>query len=159
MDTTVRDAQPADIPRLLALYWQLSEQSEYPEEEARPPDASHLEALRQISADPRVRLLVAERDGEIVGTLAVYIMPNLSHGGRPFAIVENVVTDRTLRGAGHGRMLMEYAEEIARRAGCYKVSLTSNRKRPEAHAFYQHIGYHATHLGFTRYVEAESGLG
>jgi GNAT superfamily N-acetyltransferase len=159
MTATIRDARPEDIPRLLALYWQLSEQSEYPEDAARAPDAEHLEALAQIDADPRVRLVVAENEGVIVGTLALYIMPNLSHSGRPFAIVENVVTDRDVRGGGFGRLLMEYADQIAARAGCYKVSLTSNRKRPDAHAFYHHIGYHATHVGFTRYVEFKAAAG
>jgi GNAT superfamily N-acetyltransferase len=80
-------------------------------------------------------------------------MPNLSHGGAPFAIVENVVVDETVRGGGYGRRLMAHAEALARAAGCYKVSLTSNHKRDRAHAFYAHIGYASSHKGFTRYIE------
>ncbi len=151
--TTIREAQPADVPRLLVLLQQLSEQSTIPEAEVRPASEAHYAALRRITEDPNVRLLVAEQDGHIMGTLTLYVMPNLSHGGTPFAIVENVVVDETARGGGHGRLLMARAEALAQEAGCYKVSLTSNNKRDPAHAFYNHIGYTNSHKGFTRYLE------
>ena len=150
--TTVRDAQPADVPRLLVLLQQLSEQSTIPESEVRSATEAHYAALRRITEDPNARLLVAEQGGTVVGTLTFYVMPNLSHGGAPFAIVENVVVDETLRGGGHGRLLMAHAEGLAREAGCYKLSLTSNLKREPAHAFYHHIGYTNSHKGFTRYL-------
>jgi GNAT superfamily N-acetyltransferase len=151
--TTIRDAQPADVPRLLELLQQLAEQSTLPEAEARPATAAHYAVLRQITNDPHARLLVAEQDGRVVGTLTFYVLPNLSHGGMPFAIVENVVVDAELRGSGCGRLLMEHAERLARAAGCYKLSLTSNKRRAPAHAFYEHIGYTNSHRGFTRYFE------
>jgi GNAT superfamily N-acetyltransferase len=49
---------------------------------------------------------------------------------------------------GYGESLMRYAIEEARRAGCYKVSLTSNKRRAEAHRFYEKMGFTATHEGF-----------
>jgi GNAT superfamily N-acetyltransferase len=153
--TRIRDARPADVPRLLVLLQQLSEQSTIPEVEVRPASETHYAALRRITDDPNVRLLVAEQDGNVVGTLTLYVMLNLSHGGTPFAIVENVVVDETVRGGGHGRLLMTHAEKLAREAGCYKVSLTSNNKRDPAHAFYRHIGYTNSHKGFTRYVAGD----
>ncbi|HZU76534.1 MAG TPA: GNAT family N-acetyltransferase [Dehalococcoidia bacterium] len=150
---SVRDAQPADIPRLLELYLQLSEQSEFPEDAPRPATEEHQAALARIAADPNARLLVLEVERRVAGTLALYILPNLSHGGRPFALVENVVVDATLRGAGYGRLLMERAEALAAAAGCYKVALLSNSKRAPAHAFYERIGFNPTHVGFTRYAD------
>jgi GNAT superfamily N-acetyltransferase len=151
-ETTIRDARPADVPRLLVLLQQLSEQSTSPEAEVRPATEAHYAALRRITEDPNARLLVAEQGGAVIGTLTLYVMPNLSHGGAPFAIVENVVVDAALRGGGHGRLLMAHAEKLAQEAGCYKVSLTSNNKRVPAHAFYNHIGYTNSHKGFTRYL-------
>jgi GNAT superfamily N-acetyltransferase len=153
---TIRDARAGDLPRMLELYLQLSESSQIPEDEIRPVSDAHLTALQRIDADPNVRVLVAEEDGLIVGTLALYVMPNLSHGGRPFAIVENVVVDASQRGTGLGRRLMAEAERIAAEADCYKVALTSNNKRAPAHAFYETIGYTHSHKGFTRYVEEHS---
>ena len=82
------------------------------------------------------------------GSLSLIIVPNLTHVGRPYAIIENVVVDASERGAGHGEALMRHAIEEARRAGCYKVSLTSNKSRPDAHRFYERLGFRATHEGY-----------
>ena len=149
----IRDAEPRDLPRLLELLKQLSEQSYTPEPTVRQAGEPHLAALRQIATDPGVRLFVVEDGGWIVGTLTLYVLPNLSHGGRPFALVENVVVDAAVRGSGVGRLLMGHAVTTARAAGRYKVSLTSNVKRVEAHAFYEAIGFTNSHRGFTLYFD------
>jgi GNAT superfamily N-acetyltransferase len=147
----IREADASDLPRLLELYHQLAELSTLREDEVLPVTEAHHQALAAIQADPRMTCLVLEIHGRVMGTVTLYLLPGLSHGGRPFAIVENVVVDASLRGGGHGRALMTHAEELARTHGCYKVSLTSNNKRQEAHEFYKHIGYSASHQGFTKY--------
>lgn len=149
--TLIREAAEGDLPRLLELYHQLAELSTLPEDAVLPVTEAHHQALAAIQSDPRMSCLVLEVGGRVMGTLTLYLLPGLSHGGRPFAIVENVVVDESLRGGGHGRALMAHAEELAWQHGCYKVSLTSNTKRPKAHEFYQHIGYSASHQGFTKY--------
>lgn len=151
-DVNLRQARAADLPHLLALYHQLSELSTQPEESSRAVTDEHREALRRIAGDPSLRLLIAEVDGQVVGALTLYLLPNLSHGGRPFALIENVVVERDLRGGGIGRRLMARAESVASDAGCYKVMLMSNARRAPAHAFYRALGYQASHQGFTRYL-------
>jgi GNAT superfamily N-acetyltransferase len=151
--TTIREATEADLPRLVELLYQLSQLGEIPEREVHQPSAGELDALRAIQADARCSLLVLEVEGKVVGTATLYVVPNLSHGGRPFAIVESVVVDEADRGLGFGRLLMDEAEARARAAGCYKIALTSNRRRAEAHRFYQRLGYRATHQGFTKYFD------
>jgi len=155
-NAVIREVEPSDLPRLLELLHQLSESSEHPEARVRPPVEAHGVALRQIMADPNVRMVVIEEDESVVGTLTLYLLPNLSHGGRPFAIVENVVVDGSGRNGGYGRLLMDYAMQAAVDAGCYKVSLTSNMKRAPAHAFYERLGYRPTHRGFTWYLEGDA---
>ena len=149
----IRDAGPADLPRLLDLLHQLTQEGRTPEPAARPPSDAHRVALDAIAADPRARLIVAEQHGRVIGTLTLYTLPNLSHNGRPFAIVENVVVDADRRGTGCGRALMDHAVRLAREAGCYKVSLTSYKDRAAAHAFYEAIGFTSSHRGFTRYFD------
>jgi GNAT superfamily N-acetyltransferase len=153
---TIRDARTDDIPRLLELYFQLSGSGQQPEREVRPLVDGHRAALERIVVDPNADLFVLEAEGRVVATYALYVLPNLSHGGQPFAIVENVVVDDALRGRGLGRLLMDHALARARQAGCYKVGLTSNNKRAPAHAFYESIGFEQTHKGFTRYFELVS---
>ena len=76
------------------------------------------------------------------------VVPNLSHRGSPWAIAENVVVDAAARGQRVGEALLREAEALARAAGCYKLSLTSNKQRAEAHRFYGRLGFRATHEGF-----------
>jgi GNAT superfamily N-acetyltransferase len=141
----IRPAQPSDLPALVALLEQLSlddpreDPGEMPEYEA---------AFARIQADARQTLLVAESDGSVVGTAVIILIPNLSHVGRPYAVVEDVVVDSTRRGKGIGEALMRRAIEIAREAGCYKLVLTSNRRRTDAHRFYERLGFTASHFGF-----------
>lgn len=153
----VREAAEADLPRLIELLLQLSQLGEIPERAKHRPGAAEHDALKAIASDPRCSLLVLEIDGRIEATLTLYLMPNLSHGGRPFGIVESVVVDERRRGTGCGQLLMEEAEARARAAGCYKIALTSNRKRSDAHRFYQRLGYRATHEGFTKYFDLVPG--
>ena len=58
------------------------------------------------------------------------------------------MVDAAKRGAGYGELLLRHAMEEARRAGCYKLSLTSNKRRTDAHRFYGRLGFQATHEGF-----------
>jgi GNAT superfamily N-acetyltransferase len=91
---------------------------------------------------------VAEAEGHVVATATLGIVPNLSYRGRSWAFIESIVVDYPARRKGYGEALVRYAIEEARRAGCYKVSLTSNKRRPEAHRFYEKLGFTATHEGF-----------
>ncbi len=84
----------------------------------------------------------------MVGTLVVAILPNLAHGGAPYAVVENVVVAETGRGRGVGTALMREAIEKARRAGAYKLTLSANLSRERAHEFYRALGLKQTHAGF-----------
>jgi GNAT superfamily N-acetyltransferase len=143
----VRDATREDLPRLIELLSQLS--LDRPREDLGPPLPDTDErAFREIDADPRQRLLVLEVDGRLLGSLVLIIVPNLTHEGRPFATVENVVIDSAARGRGYGQLLMNTATDLAREAGCYKLALTSNKERADAHRFYQRLGFRPTHEGF-----------
>lgn len=144
---TIRRATEADLPRIVALLSQLAlgDDRDVPVE---PLPESYRAAFHKIQADTRQQLLVAEARGRVMATATLGIIPNLSHRGRPWAFVEGLVVDSSGRRKGYGEALMRYAIEEARRAGCYKVSLTSNKRRKEAHLFYQKLGFTASHEGF-----------
>jgi N-acetylglutamate synthase-like GNAT family acetyltransferase len=142
--TPIREAQPADLPRLLELLAQLEEDRQ-PRGEATDAE---LRALDDVTSDARQRLFVIEHAGQIAGTATLIVVPNLTHDGRPYAIVENVVIDAPARGGHLGERLMAHLVEEARRAGCYKVALTSAKRRTDAHRFYTRIGFRAAHEGF-----------
>ena len=147
MASRVRVATEADLPRVVELLAQLT--TDDPREQpGSPPTEVYTEAFRRMQADQDQRLLVLEAGGRIVGTLVLLIIPNLTHQGRPYATVENVIVDDSERGAGRGRQLMEYAIDEAKRAGCYKMALTSHKSRTAAHRFYEGLGFKSTHEAY-----------
>jgi GNAT superfamily N-acetyltransferase len=154
MAPRIREAVEADIPRLLELLAQLSL-------DAPSEDLSRMETYRaafaRMAGTNGVTVLVLEEDGRLLGTLTLYIMPNLSHAGAPWGLIENVVVDSSARGRGYGELLMRHAVELARAAGCYKVSLTSSKRRADAHRFYGRLGFTATHEGFRLDFERAEG--
>jgi len=144
----IRKATEKDIPRILELYHQLSF---HPEEYKVPP----LEDCRRVFSDmsqvPGYSLLVAEENGEVIGTTVLSILPGFAHGTSSFAVVEYVVVDEQKRSKGVGKILMEHCKKLAKEAGCHKIMLTSDKRRERAHKFYQSIGFEASAEGFRFY--------
>jgi ribosomal protein S18 acetylase RimI-like enzyme len=145
----VRLATPNDLSDLLRLYRQLTGD----EADSLWADSNQAKALFEaIAVQPGRDLLVAEVDGMVVGTLDVLIVPNLSHGGAPWGIVENVVVDEEMRGRGLGHSLMEEAVRRCNDAGCYKVQLLTHKSRTRAHEFYRSMEFEPVAEGFRRYL-------
>lgn len=146
----IRDAVEADLPAIIALMHQLEQGgSGYPDAPQPAPGEAHARAFAEIGRNPHYRLLVIEDAGRVVGTTALLIVPNLSAGGRPRAIVENVVVDAQARGRCYGERLMAYCRAEAEAAHCFKLQLASNNRRTAAHRFYERLGYEFSHHGYT----------
>ena len=86
-------------------------------------------------------MVVAEFKGEIAGTYEWLIMDNLAKRGQRSAMVEDVAVTKQHRGRGIGRAMMRHAIELAKEAQCYKLTLSSNLNRDDAHAFYEALGF------------------
>jgi GNAT superfamily N-acetyltransferase len=112
--------------------------------------APYEDAFVRIDADPGQHLVVAERDGRVVGTVQLTVIPGLSRRGATRALIEAVRVHREERGGGLGTQLIEWAVEEARRRGCAVVQLTSDATRTDAHRFYERLGFAASHVGFKR---------
>jgi len=105
-------------------------------------------AFEAIDADPAHLLLVAESGGEIVATMQLSFLPGLARRGALRAQIEAVRVRADQRGSGLGGELMIWAIEEARRRGCALVQLTSDKRRTDAHRFYERLGFVASHEGF-----------
>ena len=112
-----------------------------------PLSDSYVKAFREIEADPNNELIVAELDGEIIGTLQLTCTPSLSYQGGKRATVESVRVDTKYRGQGIGREMMIWAIERAREKECISMQLTSHADRKDAHRFYEKLGFKASHVG------------
>lgn len=77
----------------------------------------------------------------MAATTYVNIIPNLTRSASPYAVIENVVVDETLRGTGLGKQIMAASLQKAWDAGCYKAMLLTGSRTPSTHAFYRACGF------------------
>ena len=131
----VRLAEARDLAGILTLYRELR-----PDDRAlEATEASAL--LNRILSNPDVALVVCECEGTLGATCMLAFIPNLASGGRPFAVVEHVVTLSRLRRRGLARAVLEFALQLAWSRDCCKVMLLSGAQRREAHALYESVGF------------------
>ncbi len=147
----VRAAREEDIPRILALYRQLEITDAEAERQGTLSLEHYRRAFHEISGYTGQELLVAEEAGEVIGSLVLVIVPNLSHGARPWAVIENVIVDEGYRRRGVGRLLMEYSVNRAREMDCCRIGLMSNNVREDSHQFYRDVGIEASAHGNRQY--------
>lgn len=146
MTIDIRKATEADLSAILDLY------SQPDLDNGVKPSMAQAKALfERIQHYPNYHLYVAEWNCSIVGTFALLIMDNLLHRGRPSGIVEAVAVDPACHGQGVGKAMMHFALEQCRQSDCYKLALSTNLRRKEAHAFYESLGF--TKHGFSYVVD------
>lgn len=141
----IRPATIDDVPAIVAM---LADDPLGASRETPDDLSPYLRAFETVEADPHQFLVVAERAGEVVGTLQLTLLPGLSRRGAVRAQIEAVRVRAGERGAGLGARLIEWAVDEARRRGCALVQLTSDRSRQRAHHWYERLGFEATHVGF-----------
>lgn len=93
-----------------------------------------------VLAHPGTSIWVAESHGELVAMATLHVLPNVTQGGRPYALIENVVTRANRRGAGIGRLLMETVIDTAWAENVYKIMLLTGRTA-SAKGFYTKLGF------------------
>ncbi len=138
MDFTdnVRLIKNNELDQLMNLYKQLN----VDDEEIR--DKAYLSNLwSEIINDPNLYYLVAEQDGILVSSCTVAIIKNLTRGGRPYALIENVITHKDYRKCGYGKTVIEKAIQLAKDKNCYKVMLLTGRKDEGVMSFYESCGF------------------
>ena len=131
----VRKANKNDLKGILELYEDLLPEQDFSDSELYRP------TWEEITQRDGLTYFVAVENAEIVATCNIMVIPNLTHGRRSYALIDNVVTRSDLRRKGYGRRVMERAVEHAKSLDCYKVMLLSASHRKNAHDFYKRIGF------------------
>ncbi len=134
----IREAKKEDLEELLELYLDLHEES-IPEQSDRLSGT-----WEQILEDQNHHLIVNEINGKIVSSCVCVIIPNLTRNVRPYAFLENIVTQKDYRGQGLASECLEYAKQIAKDCNCYKMMLMTGSRKKETLDFYKRCGYNST---------------
>ena len=145
-DILFRLARRADLPSIVRLLAddELGSQRERYED---PLPDSYYSAFEQLNSDPNHELMVAERNGEVIGTLHLIFLPSVSYQGGLRAQVESVRVDKRFQSQGIGSEMMKWSMERARQRGAHIVQLTTHKTRLDAHRFYERLGFKGTHVG------------
>ena len=133
----IREITEQDLDGLLGLYTHLHGN---PIPEAGEPLVSLWE---RILNDDSHHIIVAEEDGKIVSSCVCVIIPNLTHGQRSYAFVENVVTHPDYRRRGLAAACLDYAKQLAEKENCYKMMLLTGSREESTLRFYERAGYNS----------------
>ncbi|WP_299147015.1 GNAT family N-acetyltransferase [uncultured Tateyamaria sp.] len=93
-----------------------------------------------LLAHPGTALIGADHAGTLSAMLTLHILPNITQNGRPYALIENVVTARPVRGRGLGRAVMSAAIQRAWDADAYKIMLLTGQDSTTK-GFYTALGF------------------
>jgi GNAT superfamily N-acetyltransferase len=142
MELTIRLAEQNDLPQLLDLYPHL--------DAVNIPFSTDVaeQRLTALHAYNGSAIFIGLIDGRIVCSCTLIVIPNLTHGGTPYSLIENVVTHPSCRSQGHGKAILRAAVDAAWDAGCYKVMLMTGSKKPSTLAFYEAAGFEQSKTGF-----------
>jgi len=143
----IRRARPADAPAIASLLGELG----YPT--ATEAAAARLERLR---SHPDVGVLVYELADQVVG-LAAFQLLFLLERARPQCRLTALVVDADRRRLGIAGALLDAVEGSARRAGCFRLEVTTQPRRDDALAFYIARGFYERRRRLVKELVRASG--
>lgn len=143
--TNERHIRPADYPDASQVKVLIDEL------ENKVLDPAAFDSIfKEYLDDTLSRMFVAAMNDEIVGFISCRGHRLLHHEGLVFEIQELIVTSAQ-QGKGIGRALVNVLQDEVCQLGAKSLEVTSNKRRKEAHAFYQTVGFRNSHEKFTIY--------
>jgi ribosomal protein S18 acetylase RimI-like enzyme len=135
----LRRATAADAERIAAMFT----------DEGYPAGTSDIVARLERFASPAAAVIVADAGGEVLGFIALHVVPRFEHDDR-FVRILALVVDPGVRDRGVGRLLMLEAERIGAEAGAAFSEVTAGHHRPAARRLYESLGYDASVTAYLR---------
>jgi ribosomal protein S18 acetylase RimI-like enzyme len=149
----IRPATREDVPSVLQLYAD-DELGTAPDRAWREKLADYLAAFDAIQTDARTTVYVAQLGASVVGTFQLTFLRHLAHRGALTAQVESVHVASEHRRRGIGEAMMRFAIDRAREKNCKRIQLTSQKRRTDAHRFYERLGFERSHEGLKLPLQA-----
>lgn len=141
----IRQAEREDAETLATLLADMDD-----DVEQLPIDARRMGViLDEMAAYPCFHAYLVEENGIPVASFSLMIFSSPTHQGARQAMLDAVVVSRARRGVGIGTAMVGRALDMAREQGCYKMTLSSNLKRVDAHRLYRQIGFSQHGISFS----------
>ncbi len=137
----IREVRETELPELLEILKGM-------DGEVGPDPGESLSIWQKINEYPYYKIFVAEDNEIIIGACSLIIIDNLGHRGAKLAVAENVIVSPAHRGSGVGAKMMRFVMERAKEENCYKLMLSSSKKRIHAHRFYEKLGFEQHGISF-----------
>ncbi len=131
----IREIIHKDYDELMRLYMQL-QNNPLPEK-----NRCVVELWDRILKNEDYHIIVAEENEKIVSSCTCIVISNLTHNQQPYALIENVITDKGYRKRGFATACLDYAKNIAINKNCYKIMLLTSSKEESTLNFYEQAGY------------------
>lgn len=143
----IREVKQNDLSGLLSLYTQLHNNP-------LPAMCQELsDTWDTILSDRNHYIIVGLVNNVIICSCVIVIIPNLTNNQRPYALIENVITDENYRNKGYSSALLDYAKQIAAKQNCYKIMLMTSSKKESTLNFYKKAGYNCVDkTGFIQWL-------
>ena len=148
----IRIADGNDLADILKLYTQLTDHGQG---SPMPQIDGRVRAVWQrIRSAEGHFIIVGVVDGCIVSSCVLIVVQNLTHNQRPYALIENVVTDERHRNKGYASAVLNHAKAVAQQANCYKMMLMTGSKQESTLLFYERAGYNSQDkTAFVQWIE------
>ena len=138
-DIAYRPAREPDAERIAALLT----------DEGFPAGTSDIVSRLERFGPPGGAVIVAVSGDDILGFVALQVVPRFEHADR-FVRILALVVDPGVRGRGLGRGLVGEAERIGREHGASFAEITAGHHRPDARRLYEALGYDAAVTAYLR---------
>lgn len=142
-----RKAQAADVDAIVRLANRGGPEGKPRGELPEVLPAGYQQAFATIEDDPNQALMVVETAGAIIGTFHMTYITYLAGGGRPDLQIEAIHVAEEFRGQGIGTKMLQWAIAEARAKNCRRVQLTTDKRRRDAHRFYERLWFVFSHEG------------
>jgi len=106
--------------------------------------------LEKIKNAGNIRIFVAMKDSDIVGSITAIIEQKFIHNGGKICHIEDVVTRKGFEKLGIGSQLVEKVLELAKNEKCYKVILNCSEYNLK---FYENLGFYKHDIGMRYNIE------
>lgn len=136
----IRKATSEDMKEVHSLLCEL--------EDEKLPFKNFAEVFTENLENSSVNYFVCENEDRILAFGSLHIQSLLHHCSR-VAEIQELVVRREYKGTGIGKVMFRKMEETARTQNCSLIEVCCNKKRKQAHGFYEHCGMLKSHYKFT----------